>query len=100
MIRDIAIAAGLFFLFTAFAFPLFYILKPSYIGVVALVSLIVLAVILPPITQFLLEHLTAIMNFLTSLPIATLYLSGAAISISLYLLSWLLSQFIYQRKAF
>src|SRR5699024_5462017 len=33
MIKDITIAMGLFFIFTAFAFPLFYILKPGYIGV-------------------------------------------------------------------
>lgn len=99
-IRDITIAMGLFFSFAAFAFPLFYILKPGYIGTVVLVGMIILAVTLPPIFRFLTEHLTAITDFLTSLSTTTLYLSGAAISISLYLFSWTISQFIYQRKVF
>ncbi|WP_438350624.1 ABC-2 transporter permease [Paenibacillus sp. FA6] len=99
-IRDIAIAVGLFFIFVAFAFPLFYILKPGYIGMAILIGLIFFAVVLPPIFRFLAEHLTTITDFLTSLSTTTLYLSGAAISISLYLISWMVSQFIYQRKVF
>ena len=100
MIRDIAIAAGLFLIFVAFAFPLFYILKPGYIGLAILIGVIFFAVVLPPIFRFLAEHLTTITDFLTSLSTITLYLSGAAISISFYLISWMVSQIIYQRKVF
>ncbi|GAB2562501.1 ABC-2 transporter permease [Gracilibacillus alcaliphilus] len=100
MLRDIAIAAGLFFLFTAFAFPLFYILKPGYIGMVVLISIIALAAVMPPVIRFLAKHLTSITEFLTSLSMTTIYFSSAGIAIGLYLLSWLFSQFIYQRKAF
>lgn len=100
MIKDIAIAMGLFFIFTAFAFPLFYILKPGYIGIAVLVGMIILVVILPPLFRFLTEHLSAITEFLTSLSTTTIYLSGAFISIGLYLISWMVSQFIYQRKVF
>lgn len=99
-INDITIAIGLFFIFTAFAFPLFYILKPGYIGIAVLVGMIIVAVILPPLFRFLTEHLTAITEFLASLSTATIYLSGAVISIGLYLISWMVSQFIYQRKVF
>ncbi|WP_156858086.1 ABC-2 transporter permease [Oceanobacillus sp. AG] len=100
MIRDISIAIGLFFIFSAFAFPLFYILKPGYIGAVVLVGVIITAVVLPPFFRFLAENLTVITDFLTSLSTITLYLSGAVISIMLYLTSWMVSQFIYQRKVF
>lgn len=100
MFRDIAIAAGLFFIVSALAFPLFYILKPGYIGIVVVVGVIVGAVILPPIIRILAEHLTTITNFFTGLSTTTLYLSGAVISIGIYLISWMTSQFIYQRKTF
>ncbi|GIN74545.1 permease [Bacillus sp. J14TS2] len=100
MMRDFAIAAGMFFVFAAFVFPLFYILKPGYIGTAVLIGVILSAVILPPIIRFLAEHLTTITDFLTSQSAATLYGSGAVIAIVLYLLSWMVSQFMYQRKAF
>lgn len=100
MIRDITIAMGLFFIFSAFAFPLFYILKRGYIGIVALAGTIILAAVLPPLFRFLTKHLTTITDFLTSLSTTALYLSGAALSIILYLTSWMVSQFIYQRKVF
>ncbi|GIO23389.1 ABC-2 transporter permease [Oceanobacillus sp. J11TS1] len=99
-IRDIVIAVGLFFVFSALSFPLFYILKPGYIGLAVFVSFIVLAVVLPPIVQFLAENLTTITNFLTNLSAFTLYLSGATIAIGLYLLSWIFSRTIYLRKDF
>ncbi|GIN90373.1 permease [Siminovitchia terrae] len=100
MIRDIAIAAGLFFVFAALAFPLFYILKPGYIGMAVMIGFIVSVLILPPIVQFLAKHFTAITEFLTSLSTTILYFSGAGIAIGLYFISWMVSQFIYQHKAF
>lgn len=100
MMRDIAIAAGLFFVFAALAFPLFYILKPGYVGTAVLVGVILSAVILPAVFRLLADHFTTITDFLTSQSAATLYLSGAIIAIALYLISWMVSQFLYQRKAF
>lgn len=100
MIRDIAIATGLFCIFSAIAFPLFYLLKIDYIVVVGLVGMVISAVVLPPLFRLLTERLPTITDFLTSLSTTTLYLSGAAISIILYLISWMVSQFIYQRKVF
>lgn len=100
LIKDISIAIGLFFIFTAIAFPLFYILKPGYIGAVVMVGFLFLAVVIPPLFRLLSEHLTVITDFLTSLSTTILYLSGAAISIIVYLISWMVSQTIYQRKVF
>ncbi|GIO23383.1 hypothetical protein J11TS1_19640 [Oceanobacillus sp. J11TS1] len=59
----IAIAAGLFFVFTAFAFPLFYIIKPAYIGIVVFVTVIVLALGFQPASRFFMEHMTVITDF-------------------------------------
>lgn len=98
--RDIAIAAGLFCLLAAIAFPLFYFLKAEYIFIAAFIGFIASTIILPPVFQFLAEHLTAITDFITSLSTLTLYLSGAAVAIGLYIISWAVSQFIYQRKVF
>ena len=99
-IRDISIAMGLFFIFTAFTFPLFYILKPGYIGTAVLGGFILLAIVIPPIFLFLAEYLTAITEFFTSLSTTMIYLSGATISIIIYLTSWRVSQTLYQRKVF
>ncbi|GGP13045.1 ABC-2 transporter permease [Oceanobacillus neutriphilus] len=99
-IRDMAIGAGLFFIFAAFTFPLFYILKPGYIGTAIMIGFLVFSFVLSSIVPFLTENLTVIIHFLTSLSSLTLYLSGAIIAISLYLLSWTISQFVYQRKVF
>ncbi|MCF3944718.1 ABC-2 transporter permease [Oceanobacillus alkalisoli] len=100
LFRDIVIAAGLFFFFAALTFPLFYILKPGNIGAFIMIGLIVSAALLPPALRFLAGHLTAITDFITSLSTTVLYISGTAISISLFLISWLASQIIYQRKVF
>ncbi|GEN87809.1 MULTISPECIES: ABC-2 transporter permease [Oceanobacillus] len=97
---DMAIAAGLFFIFAAIAFPLFYILKPAYIGVVMFIGMIALAIGFQPAARFLERNLITITDFITSLSTTMLYLSGAAIAIGLYLISWIISQFIYQRKVF
>lgn len=99
-LRDIAIAIGLSLIFIALVFPLFYLLKPIYIGTLIFIALIIMAAIMPPVFRFLAEHFTAIADFLMSLSTTTLYLSGAAISISFFLISWMVSQFIYLRKVF
>lgn len=99
-VKDMAIAAGLFFILAAFAFPLFYILKPAYIGIAIFIGMIVLAIGFQPASRLLAKHLTTMTDFIASLSTTTLYLSSAAIAIGLYLLSWTASQLIYQRKVF
>ncbi|MFA1821715.1 ABC-2 transporter permease [Virgibacillus oceani] len=99
-ITDIAIACGLFLLFAAFTFPLFYIFKSGYIFHVVLISFILLAGIGPPIVRFLAEHLTAITDFIVSLSTPALYTGAAVIVLFLYAVSWGVTTIIYQRKAF
>ncbi|HAM81985.1 ABC-2 transporter permease [Ornithinibacillus bavariensis] len=97
---DIAIGGGLFLVFAAFTFPLFYIFKPGYISTVVLISFILLAGIGPSIVLFLAEHLTAITDFLVNLSVPALYIGAAVIIITFYAVSWGVTTFIYQRKAF
>ena len=98
--QDIALAVGMFFIFSAVAFPLFYILKPGYIGAVMIIGLIVLASMGPIVFRFLSQYLPAISNFITQTPQPILYGLGAIISIILYVISWLTSHTVYQRKVF
>jgi len=99
-IGDMAIGAGLFLIFAAFTFPLFYILKPGYIGTAIMIGFLVFSFALSSIVPFVTENLTVIIHFFASLSTLTLYLSGAMIALSLYIISWLVSQFIYERKVF
>lgn len=97
---DIGIGIGITLTLFAIAFPLFYLLKPGHIGT-AIVIGFVLVVVLSQVTMtFLEEHLTSIVQFLSSASTPALYISSAGIIIMLYAASWLFSQMIYQRKAF
>lgn len=98
--NDIAISCSLFLLFAAFTFPLFYIFNPSYIFPVILISFLLLAGIGPNIVLFLSEHLTAITDFIFNLSVPVLY-TGATLGIMVvYVISWGITNIIYQRKAF
>lgn len=97
---DIAIGSGLFLLFAAFTFPLFYILKPGFITMAAIMSFLLLAGIGPPIVMFLAEHLTAITHFIIHLSIPAIYTGSALIVTAVYVISWMVSTIVYQRKAF
>lgn len=97
---DIAIASGLFLLFAAFTFPLFYILKPGYITTVVLISFLLLAFIGPPVMMFLAKHLTKITEFIDNLSTPTLYTGASIITIAIYVISWRFTNFIYHRKVF
>lgn len=97
---DIAIGGGLFLLFAAVTFPLFYIFKPGYITTVVIIGFLVLAGIGPSIVMYLANHLTAITDFIASLSMATLYTGAAIIVIIIYAASWGVTTIIYQQKAF
>lgn len=99
-IADIAIGVGLFLLFAALTFPLFYILKPGYIFTAVLIGFLVLAAAGPPIVSYLAKHLTAITDFIVSLSVPVLYTGGALAVLAVYALSWGVTTAIYQRKAF
>ncbi|WP_017795467.1 ABC-2 transporter permease [Oceanobacillus kimchii] len=95
-LTDIVIGIGLFLTFVAFAYPLFYIFKPGYITIVIIISFLVLSALLPFISTLLSKHAT----FLMQLTEIMLYIFGAMFTILVYLLSWGISHWIYQRKAF
>jgi ABC-2 type transport system permease protein len=97
---DIAIGSGLFLLFAAFAFPLFYILKPGHIFMVVMFSFFLLSAIGPAIVLFLAEHLTAITDFIVNLSVPVLYTGATLVIMVVYVISWVTTTFIYQRKAF
>ncbi|SES44461.1 ABC-2 transporter permease [Psychrobacillus sp. OK032] len=97
---DIAISCSLFLLFAAFTFPLFYIFKPGYIFPIIMISFLLLAGIGPTIMLFLAEHLTPITDFIFNLSVPALY-TGATLGIMIvYVISWGITNIIYQRKAF
>lgn len=97
---DIAIGSGLFLLFAALTFPLFYILKPGYITSFVLISFIILTAMAGPIASFIEEHLGGITDFLANLSIPVLYTGATLIVMVAYVISWGVTTFIYQRKAF
>ncbi|MBK3494183.1 ABC-2 transporter permease [Viridibacillus sp. YIM B01967] len=97
---DIAIGSSLFLLFAAFTFPLFYILKPGHITMVVMISFFLLAAIGPAIVLFLAEHLTAITDFIVNLSVPVLYTGATLVIMVVYVISWVTTTVIYQRKAF
>ncbi|WP_251514394.1 ABC-2 transporter permease [Oceanobacillus luteolus] len=99
-IADIAIAVGLSLILIAMVFPLFYLLNPAYLGAVILISLAIMAAIMPSIIQYIVHNVTEFTDFLSSLSTATIYLSGAIISVSFFMISWLISLYIYKNKVF
>lgn len=99
-LTDIAIASGLFLVFAALTFPLFYIFNSAHIFTVVLISFLLLAGIGPPIVSFLAEHLTTPTDFIIRLPGSALYTGATVIILTLYIVSWGISTIIYRRKAF
>ncbi|AKG03383.1 multidrug ABC transporter permease [Salimicrobium jeotgali] len=99
-IRDMAVGSGLFLTFSAFTFPLFYIFKQGYIFTIVLISFLLLAGIGPPVLMYVGENLTPLASLLAKLSAQTLYIGSVAGVVIVYLVSWGLSHFIYQRKAF
>ncbi|KKB40944.1 ABC-2 transporter permease [Bacillus thermotolerans] len=97
---DIAIGSGLFLLFAALTFPLFYIFKPGYISAAVMIGFLFLAGVGPRIVLFIAEHTTAITDFIASLSTPALYTGAAAAIMALYAASWGVTHIIYQRKAF
>lgn len=100
MMTDIAIGSGLFLLFTALTFPLFYIFKPGHITTIVLISFILLSWLAWPVISFIRKHLTTITDFIVNTPSPILYTGAALVVMGFYIISWGISTTIYQRKAF
>ncbi|MEI5905980.1 ABC-2 transporter permease [Bacillus spongiae] len=99
-LTDIAMGSGLFLLFAACTFPLFYLLKPGHITMTVMITFLILAFVGRDSVLFLAEHLPGITDFIVNLSIPALY-TGATLAIMVvYLISWGVTTVIYQRKAF
>lgn len=98
-ISDVAIGSGLFLAFVALTFPLFYIFRGSITPVI-LITFIVLTGAAPPLVTFLAEQLPTFTDFVMSLSTPALYMGLASVIVLLYAVSWSITTFIYQRKAF
>lgn len=99
-ISDIAIGSGLFLLFAALTFPLFQIFKQGYITIVILISFILLTWISRPIALYMNEHLTTIIDFVDNTSVTVIYTGAILFIMLIYIISWGITHFIYQRKAF
>src|SRR5690625_1377840 len=99
-IEQMGFGISIFIIFAACTFPLFSVLKQGYITLFLLISFIVLVGTVPSFVSNILHHLPEITEFIMALPTLLLYGSVFFITISLYVGSWMLSTYIYQRKAF
>lgn len=99
-VTDIAIGCGLFLLYSALTFPLFYIFKRGNITTVVLITFVVIAAILPIIISFVNDHFANVIQFISQFSNLTLYVGIATIIMTLYIISWGITTIIYQRKAF
>ena len=98
-LTDIAIGSVLFLLFVALAFPLFYIFEGN-ITLIIMISFILLVGLVPPAVFYLSELFPTITEFILNLSNTTFYISTAIIIVMMYLISWMTTTIIYQRKAF
>ncbi|MEJ8777355.1 ABC-2 transporter permease [Pseudogracilibacillus sp. ICA-222130] len=98
--EQIGFGISMFVLFAACSFPLFNILKQGYISLVLLISFLFLVGIVPKWVDKLLPHIPTIINFITNLSNLVLYGSVLLFTLILYIVSWMLSTYLYQRKTF
>lgn len=98
-LTDIAIGSGAFLLYVALAFPLFYIFKGN-ITVIIMMSGILLVGIVPPGVYYLGQKLPRMADFILNASHATLYIGAGIVIMACYVISWGITTFIYQRKAF
>ncbi|SDC22985.1 ABC-2 type transport system permease protein [Pelagirhabdus alkalitolerans] len=99
-LTDMAIGVSLFLVFSGLAFPLYYIIKQGYITTVIMIVFILSVGFLPPFLSFLADHFDEITAWIFQFSEPTLYISAAILSLIIYMISWSVTTFIYQRKAF
>src|SRR5699024_8301919 len=95
-LTDIAIGSVLFLLFVALAFPLFYIFE----GNITLILMISFVGLVPLAVFYLSELFPTITEIILNLSNTAFYISTAIIIVMMYLISWMTTTIIYQRKAF
>ncbi|GAA0463774.1 ABC-2 transporter permease [Alkalibacillus silvisoli] len=99
-LTEIAIGSGLFLLFAALTFPIFYIFKPGHLTTIVIIIFLAFAIVGQLAIRSIDELLPAVTDFMQNTSNTVLYTGGAAIIITAYLLSWVASTAIYLRKDF
>lgn len=94
------IATMLSLLMVSIFFPLFYLIKPGYIGVAIIIGFVAGVIIIPRLADFFSESLAQFNEFLSNLTQMTTYIGSAVLLLFIYLLSWGTSTVIYQHKTF
>lgn len=99
-LTHIALGSGLFLVFSAMTFPLFYILKPGYIFPIILLSFFAFVGGGPALYSLLSDSLEGAIQIVLNLPMPTLLSGFVVVALLLYGLSWAVSAVVYERKAF
>ncbi|MCM3756442.1 ABC-2 transporter permease [Sporosarcina aquimarina] len=96
----IALGAGLFLLFSAMTFPLFYILKQGYIFPIVMISFFLFVGGGPAVFELVSGSLQGIIQFVMGLSMPIILSGFLAIAAVIYSLSWVVSATVYERKVF
>lgn len=97
---DVGIGVTSSILFTSIAFPMFYIFKRGYVSLGIMIAFFALVGFVPRILPKIAVQLSTLVNFVQQLSLPTIYGSVAVITLIIYLISWLITMMIYERKAF
>lgn len=100
MISEIIIGAGLFLLFVALTFPIYTLLRNGNITLFILLGFLLLVWLVKPIVSFLMTYFPTLILFITSLSSVLMYVIGSVMVVTFYILSWIISMNIYERKVF
>lgn len=97
---DVGIGISSSILFTAFAFPMFYIFKRGYVSLAIMIAFFSLVAFVPLLLRKITVQLSEIVSYIQELSLPVLYSSVAGIALAIYLISWFITMNIYMRKAF
>lgn len=99
-ISDMTISAGLFLLFSAISFPIFYIVKQGQITPFLIIGFILLGGAGPAAIRLLGDRAQSFTDFILELPLTTVLISFSVIALFFYAVSWRVAAAAYERKAF
>lgn len=99
-LTHISLGSGLYLLFSAMTFPMFYILRPGYTFPIVMLSFFLLVGGGPALFTLISDSLQGVIQSLMSLPMPTILTGFLSIALVFYGLSWAISAKVYERKAF
>lgn len=99
-VKDILIGVGMFLLFVAISFPIYFFVKHGNVTLFLLIGFLVIAWLSVPIVSFIMKHFPEFVNYVISLSEFHMFLLGFVIVVIFYILSWIITAFIYERKVF